>query len=77
MMDLARRIYRLYHEMIGREIAEPLAFTPTPTFADDVQVRIPSIDKARERLGWQPRVPLDEMLRRVISHQLSAVSLQG
>jgi nucleoside-diphosphate-sugar epimerase len=67
MLELAERIYRLYHEMQGREPGEPLRFVHGPTFADDVQVRIPSIRKAREVLGWQPRVHLDEMLSRCIA----------
>ena len=75
MLELAQRIYRLYHELLGREPDRPLEFTHGPTFADDVQVRVPSIDKARTTLGWQPRVGLDEMLRRCISHQLVSCEL--
>ena len=70
MMDLASRLYRLYHEMTGHQATDALRFTHAPTFADDVQVRIPSIAKAEELLGWRPTVTLDEMLRRCILFEL-------
>jgi nucleoside-diphosphate-sugar epimerase len=70
MLDLARRIYGIYHELIGESPAEPLSFTHAPTFSDDVLVRIPSVEKAREVLGWQATTKLDTMLRRCIAHEL-------
>jgi dTDP-glucose 4,6-dehydratase len=58
------------HEMTIREFAEtvrrltgsasPLAFEPLP--ADDPKIRQPDITLARERLGWEPRVSLEEGL---------------
>ncbi len=35
---------------------------------DDPKVRQPDIARARERLGWEPRVSLDEGLRRTIAY---------
>ncbi|MDF1503003.1 UDP-glucuronic acid decarboxylase family protein [Roseisolibacter sp. H3M3-2] len=35
---------------------------------DDPRVRRPDITRARETLGWEPRVPLDEGLRRTIDY---------
>ncbi|HEV3309533.1 MAG TPA: GDP-mannose 4,6-dehydratase, partial [Chloroflexota bacterium] len=70
MIDLAQRIWRLYHEAVGRPPAEELTFTHADTYADDVQVRIPAVDKARETLGWEAQVKLDEMLRRCLAHEL-------
>jgi dTDP-glucose 4,6-dehydratase len=37
-----------------------------PLPEDDPKVRKPDITRARERLGWEPRVELDEGLRRTI-----------
>ena len=37
-----------------------------PLPEDDPKVRKPDITRARERLGWEPRVQLDEGLRRTI-----------
>jgi len=70
MIELAQRIYDLYHQMTGQILARPLSFEHAPSFEDDVQVRVPSIDKARDLLGWQPTVMLDEMLGRCIAHEL-------
>jgi len=36
---------------------------------DDPQQRRPDIARAQELLGWQPRVPLEEGLRRVLANQ--------
>ena len=48
--------------------SSPIEFV-TPTDArtkDDPKVRCPDINKARHVLSWEPRVPLDEGLRRTI-----------
>ncbi|KOG34310.1 UDP-glucuronic acid decarboxylase family protein [Streptomyces resistomycificus] len=42
-----------------------LRFLPLPV--DDPVRRRPVVDRAREHLGWQPRVPLDEGLRRTLA----------
>jgi nucleoside-diphosphate-sugar epimerase len=70
MIDLAQRIYRIYYDMIGEEVPGELTFTHAPTFTDDVQVRIPGVDKAAEILGWRAQVKLDEMLHRILAHDL-------
>ncbi|MGA7397382.1 MAG: GDP-mannose 4,6-dehydratase, partial [Solirubrobacterales bacterium] len=41
-----------------------IAFEPLPT--DDPQVRQPNIDRAREILGWEPTVSLNDGLRKTI-----------
>ena len=41
-----------------------IVFKPLPV--DDPKVRQPDITKAREELGWEPRVPLEEGLKRTI-----------
>lgn len=70
MIELAQRIYRLYHEINGRAPSAPLTFQHGPTFTDDVPVRIPSSEKAAAILGWRPAVGLDDMLRRCVLHEL-------
>lgn len=70
MLELADRIYALYHDLQGAVPDAPLAFSHAPTFKDDVQVRIPAIDKAETILGWHPTVQLNEMLRRCLIHEL-------
>jgi len=43
-----------------------IVFKPLP--ADDPQQRRPDISMAREKLGWQPAVPLDAGLRKTIDY---------
>lgn len=39
-----------------------------PLPVDDPRVRQPDITRARQLLGWEPRVPLDEGLQRTIAY---------
>jgi UDP-glucose 4-epimerase len=66
--DLARRIKRLTG-CPGEIVFQPLHYT-------DVELRIPNVDKARDLLGFQARVELDEGLERTIAwyRQRAAVS---
>jgi dTDP-glucose 4,6-dehydratase len=64
------------HEFTVRQLAERvLALTGSrskivarPLPVDDPQVRQPDISHARETLGWEPTVSLDEGLRRTIEY---------
>src|SRR5512138_2020611 len=63
------------HEMTILQFAEwvracvgarsEIAFRPLPQ--DDPRVRRPDISRAREVLGWEPRIPFDEGMRRTIA----------
>jgi len=44
---------------------------------DDPQVRQPDISKARRILGWEPRVDLDDGLRRTLAYFQDRVERQG
>jgi dTDP-glucose 4,6-dehydratase len=64
------------HEFTVRQLAEHvLALTGSkskiverPLPVDDPQVRQPDISHARKTLGWEPKVSLDEGLRRTIEY---------
>ena len=58
--ELAERVLRLTgsRSQLGRR--------PLPE--DDPKVRRPNISVARDVLGWEPRVPLEEGLKRTIPH---------
>ena len=59
IIDLAQRIKRLTG-CPGQIVFRPLHYA-------DVELRIPNVEKARELLGWQPKVDLDEGLERTIA----------
>jgi dTDP-glucose 4,6-dehydratase len=41
-----------------------ITFTERPV--DDPEIRSPDISVARDRLGWEPQVPLEEGLKRTV-----------
>ncbi|WP_165224087.1 UDP-glucuronic acid decarboxylase family protein [Affinirhizobium pseudoryzae] len=51
--------------------ASRIVYHPLPK--DDPQRRRPDIDKAKELLGWEPRVPLSEGLRQTVDYFMSVV----
>ncbi|HYX81728.1 MAG TPA: GDP-mannose 4,6-dehydratase, partial [Gemmatimonadales bacterium] len=50
------------------------AIVQRPLPIDDPRVRQPDIGYARQTLGWEPRVPLEEGLRRTIEYFRSLVA---
>ncbi len=58
LLELAEKILRLSGSQ------SPIVFEPLPE--DDPKVRQPDITRARTLLGWEPRVGLDEGLRRTL-----------
>jgi UDP-glucose 4-epimerase len=57
--DLAQRIKRAT-DAVGEIVFRPLHYT-------DVELRIPNVDKARELLGFESQVELDEGLARTVA----------
>jgi UDP-glucose 4-epimerase len=57
--DLAQRIKRLL-QYDGEVVFQPLHYA-------DVELRIPNVEKARELLGWEPQVELDDGLAKTIA----------
>lgn len=57
--DLAQRIKRL-SECPGELVFEPLHYT-------DVELRVPNVEKARELLGFEAKVELDDGIARTIA----------
>ncbi len=51
----------------------PFRYVSDEPFEHDVQRRVPSVDKARERLGFVAETTLDEMLEEVVPWVLDAV----
>lgn len=55
-------------EEVLRQIGGGSRLVARPLPADDPRQRCPDITRARERLGWQPSVPLAEGLARTIAY---------
>jgi UDP-glucuronate decarboxylase len=55
--------------------ASEIVSRPLP--ADDPRQRKPDITRARERLGWEPRVPLREGLAHTIAYFREVVLTRG
>jgi dTDP-glucose 4,6-dehydratase len=60
VLDFAKTIQRL------TATSSQIVFKPLPV--DDPRVRQPDISRARDLLGWQPRVVLEDGLRRTIEY---------
>ncbi len=60
MLDLARTVHRIAGKGDFKVVHHPLP-------QDDPQRRCPNIDRASQELGWSPKVPLEEGLRRFIT----------
>jgi nucleoside-diphosphate-sugar epimerase len=60
VLDIAQKII----ELAGSR--SRIVFRPLPE--DDPQVRQPDTSRAREILGWEPKVPLEEGLRKTIQY---------
>ena len=56
-----------FAEAVQRLIGSQCPIEHRPLPQDDPRVRRPDIARAREVLGWEPRVPFDEGMRRTIA----------
>ena len=66
MLELAQKVIT----MTGSQSA--LAFRPLP--GDDPKQRRPDITLAKEKLGWEPTIPLDKGLEKTISYYKALTS---
>lgn len=68
MLELAQRIISLTNSK------SELIFCELPT--DDPRQRQPDISKAKEHLGWQPLIPLNQGLEKTVAYFRTAISLE-
>ena len=59
LLELANTVLKV------SEASSPIVFEALPV--DDPQVRQPDITRAQQILGWEPEVPLEEGLRRLVA----------
>ena len=69
VLELAALIWRKVH---GPD--EPFRYVSDPPFEHDVAKRVPSVDKAKQVLGFEATTPLEEMLDEVIPWVQTALS---
>jgi nucleoside-diphosphate-sugar epimerase len=69
ILDLAKRVISITGS------SSEIAYRPLPE--DDPQNRRPSLDRAKDILGWEPLVSLEEGLRRVIEWFLNDASVEA
>ena len=66
-----------FAQVIRRLAGNHVAIEHRPLPVDDPKVRQPDISLARTRLGWAPRVPLEDGLRRTIEYFRAARPAAG
>jgi dTDP-glucose 4,6-dehydratase len=59
ILEFAKEVQRL--------VGTTVAIVQKPLPEDDPRLRKPDIARAREILGWEPRIPFDEGMRRTIA----------
>jgi dTDP-glucose 4,6-dehydratase len=65
LLDMAKIVVEL------TESRSEIVFEALPV--DDPQVRQPDISRARDLLGWEPKIPLREGLKRTIEHAVETL----
>jgi len=69
ILQLAQKIIQMTGSM------SEIAFRPLP--ADDPRQRQPLIDLAKEKLGWSPKVPLEEGLKKTVAYFQEIIGQEG
>lgn len=69
VLDLAEAIWRRFHA------GEPLRWVSDPAFKYDVQLRVPSVEKAKRVLGFEATTPLDAILDEVVPWVVEQIGL--
>jgi len=74
MMELAIKMTKIYNELTGSNIQNNLEAIKGHDFYgkgyQDTQKRVPSVQRAKYILGYEPKVDIDEALRRTIHYFL-------
>jgi UDP-glucuronate decarboxylase len=55
-------------EEVGKAIGKPVRVKHMPLPQDDPKQRQPNIERAKALLGWQPKVPLAEGLKKTVAY---------
>ena len=71
ILDLAHKVIDQVNDVTGRHSEEAVTLIPYdeafPVGFEDMRRRVPDISKVRALVGWEPVIPLQETIRRVIA----------
>jgi UDP-glucose 4-epimerase len=70
MIDLAKKIRRIAAEEFGCTFDAAMTFAHKPSYKNDVRHRVPDVTKAKELLGWEAQMKVDDSLRLCIRDAL-------
>lgn len=74
ILELAQRVLHHCAELSGISSDDIRFVSYEQAYAasfEDMQRRVPSVDRIREYIGWAPQRSLDETIRDVITHEIS------
>jgi nucleoside-diphosphate-sugar epimerase len=71
MITLAKKIRHIAETEFNVHFSAPLTFQHLPSYKNDVQFRVPNVDKAKEVLGWEAKMKVDDSLRLCIKDALT------
>jgi UDP-4-amino-4-deoxy-L-arabinose formyltransferase/UDP-glucuronic acid dehydrogenase (UDP-4-keto-hexauronic acid decarboxylating) len=82
--DLAHKLLEMFKQHLDHKkdkTFSQIVIKPSGEFYgagyQDIQTRVPSIENARTRLGWEPKVGLDEALRRTLDSFLEEIAAEN
>ena len=63
MIELAHKIRDISENEFGVKFASPLTFDHQPPYVNDVRYRVPDVSKAKNVLGWEAKMKVEDSLR--------------
>lgn len=71
MIELAEKIRGIAETEFNVTFDAPLTFDHQPAYKNDVRYRVPNVDKAKNVLGWEAKMKVEDSLRICIKDVLS------
>jgi UDP-glucose 4-epimerase len=72
MIELAQKIRNIAETEFNMVFSAPLTFDYLPAYKNDVLYRVPDVSKAKEVLGWEAKMKVEDSLRICIKDILDA-----
>ena len=71
MITLAQKIRHIAETEFNLQFSAPLTFDYQPGYKNDVLYRVPDVSKAKDVLGWEAKMKVDDSLRLCIKDALN------